>query len=71
MEDKEIHEICEKYKVKNYKINNSLIDVDGDVDLIDQNLGDLPLNFGEISGDFYCGGNKLGFVNLCLFINII
>ena len=59
MEDKEIHEICEKYNITNYKINNGLVDVYDDVKLFGENLTELPLNFGEIRGNFQCGVNKL------------
>ncbi len=65
MEDKEIHEICEKYNIKNYKINNGLVDVDGDVSLSYHNLTHLPLSFGEISGDFNCSDNKLTTLKGC------
>ena len=65
MEDKEIHEICKKYGITNYKINNGLVDVDGDVSLWNKQLTHLPLNFGEIRGDFNCGGNKLTTLKGC------
>ena len=54
MEDKEINEICEKYNIKNYKINNGLVDVDCSVYLFYNELTELPLNFGEIRGFFDC-----------------
>ena len=65
MEDKEIHLICEKYNTKNYKINNGLVDVDGDVSLSYHNLTHLPLNFGEIKGYFNCGSNELTTLKGC------
>jgi len=34
-------------------------DVDGDVDLSDQHLTTLPYKFRNVSGSFYCHGNKL------------
>ncbi len=60
-----IEEICEKYNIKNYKINNGFVDVDGDVDLYKKQLTELPLNFGEIRGDFECGDNKLTTLKGC------
>jgi hypothetical protein len=56
-------EICYKYSIKNYKINeDGSIDVDGNVDLStktgDIRLWYLPLNFGEVSGKFDISGNS-------------
>ena len=65
MEDKEIHEICEKYKITNYKINNGLVDVDGNVYLGNLDLTHLPLHFGEIRGYFNCFQNKLTTLKGC------
>ncbi len=65
MEDREIHSNCEKYNIQNYTINNGLIDVDGDVDLYEKGLVELPLNFGEIRGGFSCGGNYLTTLKGC------
>ena len=65
VEDKEIHEICKKYGITNYKINNCLVDVDGDVILIYEKLTELPLSFGEISGDFSCSRNYLTTLKGC------
>ena len=56
----EIEEICRKYKIKNYTINeDGSIDVDGNVDLEDKGLTELPLNFNKVSGYFDCNYNKL------------
>ena len=57
--DSEIHELCKKYGITNYTINNGLVDVDGDVDLYDENLTKLPIKFGNVSGNFYCSSNQL------------
>ena len=65
MEDKEIHEICEKYNIKKYKINNGLVDVNGDVDLCNKQLTELPLKFGEIRGYFSCSMNELTTLKGC------
>ncbi len=58
--EKEIHDICNKYNIRNYTINgDGTIDVDGDVNLDDKNLTKLPLNFNRVSGAFYCFYNQL------------
>jgi len=57
--EEEIHEICKKYKIENYTINNGIVDVDGDVDLSFKKLSKLPLHFGVIDGGFTCSHNKL------------
>ena len=57
--DSEIHKLCKKYKIKNYTINNGLVDVDGNVDLSDKKLSKLPVKFGNINGDFNCHYNQL------------
>ncbi len=64
MEDKEIHEICKKYNIRNYEINNGLVDA-YNVDLSWRNLTELPLNFGEITGFFSCVHNKLTTLKGC------
>jgi hypothetical protein len=57
--DSEIHELCEKYGIENYTINNGLVDVSGNVNLSDKKLSKLPIKFGNVSGDFYCDTNQL------------
>ena len=58
--DQEVHDTCDKYRIKNYSINeDGSIDVDGDVDLGDKNLSKLPLKFGKVSGYFDCRDNQL------------
>ena len=64
---KSINEICEKYGIKNYTINDdNSIDVDDNVLLgvYDLNadigyLSELPLNFNKVTGDFYCNEHVL------------
>jgi hypothetical protein len=52
--------ICEKYNIINYTVNDDgSIDVDGDVDLSDEGLTELPLSFNRVTGYFDCGGNIL------------
>ncbi len=55
-----IDEICRKYKIKNYTINDDgSIDVNGDVGLSYGVLTELPLVFNKVTGDFYCYENRL------------
>ncbi len=50
-----IEKICEKYKIKNYTIND-----DGSiVDLSKCELTELPLNFNRVNGSFLCYNNEL------------
>jgi len=61
-------EFCEKYRLFNYTINSDgSIDVNGGVDLWN-NLGSmekLPIKFGNVSGNFDCGYNKLTTLEGC------
>ena len=55
-----IHDICSKYGIENYTINDDgSIDVNGDVNLSSRNLTKLPLKFRNVSGDFNCHDNQL------------
>ena len=56
----DIDSICQKYGIKNYTINeDGSIDVDGDVDLSNRKLIELPLKFRNVNGNFYCSWNEL------------
>lgn len=60
MTEKKIHSNCKKYEIENYTINADMsIDVDGDVNIVQQGLKQLPLNFNKVSGDFSCAINQL------------
>jgi len=60
IEHNEIKELCDKYKITDYIINEDLtIDVNGDVLLSGKNFKKLPLKFNKVSGDFYCAHNSL------------
>jgi hypothetical protein len=63
--DEEIHVICKEYGIENYTINNGVVDVNGDVHLDHRGLTKIPLNFGVVSGDFYCYNNKLTSLEGC------
>ena len=52
----DIDSICKKYRIKNYTINSDgSVDVDGKVDFYGEGLTKLPLKFGRVSGNFFCG----------------
>ena len=63
--DELIHEICKKYAIENYVINNGLVDVNGDVFLIERGLSDLPLRFGKVSGNFDISENNITSLEGC------
>ena len=55
-----IEQICEKYEIENYTINDDgTIDVNGIVNLDNIKLTELPLTFNKVSGDFFCRFNQL------------
>jgi hypothetical protein len=54
-----IKQICDKYKIENYTIVDGLVNVNGDVDLYGIDLKKLPVKFGIVTGNFYCGSNNL------------
>ena len=57
--EQEIHDLCKKYDIENYTINeDGSINV-GSVDLSDKSLTKLPLRFRNVSGDFDCYNNNL------------
>lgn len=47
--------------IKNYLIDSDslVVDVDGNVDISNKGIDELPVQFGRISGDFDCSHNKL------------
>ena len=56
----EVIEVCERYRIKNYTINDDLsIDVDGGVILENFFIEYLPLRFDYVSGGFNCSDNML------------
>ena len=57
---KYIDDICYKYGIGNYIINqDGSIDVNGDVYLENKTLSVLPLKFNRVGGYFFCYDNKL------------
>jgi hypothetical protein len=55
----DIDAICKEYKINNYTINNGLVDVDASVNLSYTRLTKLPLQFGKVTGSFYCLNTQL------------
>jgi len=58
-EYKDIDAICQQYGITNYTINNGVVDVDASVNLSSRKLTKLPLQFGKVTGNFYCNYNQL------------
>ena len=55
-----IEEICRKYGITNYTINDDgSINVNGNVRLSDLLIPELPLTFNKVTGYFDCQNNKL------------
>ena len=61
----EIHKLCKKYKIQNYKIwfnektGKYTVNVSGPVDLSMQKLTQIPITFGVVNGFFDCSLNNL------------
>jgi len=55
-----ISEICKKYNIQNYNINdNGSVDVNENVHIEGLYLTEIPLMFNKVLGDFYCDSNEL------------
>ena len=55
----DIDEICRKYDIGNYTINqDGTVDAD-EVNLEGNSLSKLPLKFGKVYAGFWCGSNNL------------
>lgn len=66
MSEQEIREICEKYNIKNYTINqDGSIDVNGDVWLYNMKLYKIPIKFNKVTGYFSCHSNFLTTLENC------
>ncbi len=57
--ESEIKQLCDQYGILNYTIKDGLVNVDGDVDLSDENLTKLLVKFGQVTGNFNCNENYL------------
>jgi len=61
-----IESICDHYNIYNYTINeDGTVDVDGNVNVSCDSLTELPLKFGEVSGNFFCNDNELTSLEGC------
>ena len=60
MEEQEIHNMCRKFNIRNYTINpDGSIDVDGNVNICDYELTNIPIRFHKVRGWFDCSNNNL------------
>jgi hypothetical protein len=67
----EIHDLCKKYVIRDYTINDDLsIDVDNSVYLRNLGLTKIPLRFRNVTGNFDCSNNHLTNLEGCP-INVI
>ena len=61
-----IKQWLKKYNITNYTIHNNLVvDVDGNVNVYNQNLKYLPFQFGKVTGYFSCSCNELTSLQYC------
>ncbi len=62
----EIHNICKKYGILQYTINDDMsISVNGTVNLSGRKLTQIPIKFKEVGGYFSCYGNQLTSLEGC------
>jgi hypothetical protein len=65
-EESKIHQICKRYNIEDYTINDDLsIDVDDNVCLSNNNLDKIPLKFNRVNGYFYIHYNNLTSLEDC------
>lgn len=67
LKDKEaIKAWLDKYRIKKYTIHEDFtVDVNGNVNLNDCNIKNIPVQFGVVNGTFECGYNKLTSLKGC------
>jgi len=54
------------YDRKNWKLNSDgKVDVDGNVNMTEMGLTEIPVKFGKVNGSFYCENNKLTNLKNC------
>ena len=63
-DEKQIVDWLNEYKIKKYKLvpdkkYGFIVNVNGDVNLSDKNLINIPVKFNTVKGDFNCDDNKL------------
>ena len=60
MNENNVARICKAYRIENWSINtDGLVVIDGNVKLNFKGLTELPLQFGRVTGDFFCHENDL------------
>jgi hypothetical protein len=57
MTDIEIRDWLHAMDIYDYDICDGVVHVVGDVDIPNKGLTSIPVQFGYVSGNFYCGGN--------------
>jgi hypothetical protein len=65
MNDIEIKEWLHSMGIYDYDICDGIVHVVGDVDISSCGLGCIPVQFGYVSGDFYCNDNNLESLKGC------
>lgn len=66
MNREEIEQWLIEYDIKNYTIHDDLVvDVGGGVSMSRKELTELPFQFGDVKGDFYCSYNRLTSLKNC------
>jgi hypothetical protein len=61
-----IDKFCTKHNLHNYIINgDGSIDVEGNVDISYSDYSEIPINFKNVVGGFYCNSNQLTTLNGC------
>jgi hypothetical protein len=64
-DEREINIFCKKHGIENYKIVNGVVNVDGDVDVWDQVMRRIPIQFGSVTGNFECADCNLKTLRGC------
>lgn len=60
LEKRKVSKILEELNIENYHINDDLsVDVNGSVNISEENITKIPVQFNFINGDFDCGYNLL------------
>ena len=66
IDEQKIHNICKRYRIRNYTINpDGSIDVNGNVDLEYNELTKIPIKFNKVSGWFRVSYNQLTSLEGC------
>jgi hypothetical protein len=54
-----IKQLCDKYYISNYTIENGIVNVNGSVDLREFSITQIKVKFGTVTGNFLCNNNPL------------